>query len=577
MSLFNKKNYQLQLSGVVILFLFMFPFFVDLKFLFLALFCQTTIILNLYSDYSKELKIKRGHICWFLLVIFCFLSSLWAINPGLVWYEAFTYLQLLVVAFCSSLFFSASKKPSYYFSRFLSLVFYLFLFKALLSIVLFYLLDLNLWSNIFGNNSNYSTAFLIMLFPFSWYNQKSNLCKVFLIILTILVVWFTKTKACFLGMFLILFMILVVEKAKLLAKLPPLVILSLFFLGSGLIFYPIFKALNLVDAGRFYMIQSSIELFQNTDYLGVGLGNWLVNVYNYDLTTLVGGPFNSADRIVRPRNHNLISKLMAELGIVGILLFSLFIFELVKEVFIGLVKPMQYLIAIIVFLFLTNFYCSLYSFEYHFSELLFLTFIIFGLADSKEYFLKLRKGLFMLLIINSIVLLYASFSAYSRFKFKSAQRLELEQNYQGALNHLLSIYHPNIYTSYNANTPLAIPIAKLYSTLGQDSLAIRFYDKGLEENPNNINLMLSYANYLFERSEFEQAKALCNSAYLIQRNNFRTNELLFYIAMETSDFALGYKHLDRIKAFVQMKSYERYRPVSEEMQKRFNLKFNYNG
>ena len=109
-------------------------------------------------------RIERADIGWLVFIGICFLSYFWAINGGLVWYQAFGTLCLLMwMLLFRSLTprnTSGSIMPMLFCAFFLIIMVY-----HIGAIMRNVPTDAN-WNHYFGKNANYTSCFLVSFYPF---------------------------------------------------------------------------------------------------------------------------------------------------------------------------------------------------------------------------------------------------------------------------------------------------------------------------------------------------------------------------------------------------------------------------
>ena len=270
-------------------------------------------LIVLFSYRREKFIIRSVDIPVALLILWSALSSIWATNASLVWFQSFAYMQLFsIILFSRNIWLRINLRNAILYIYLTVLIF------TLLQVFLFLFLgseiENNAWHYIFGANQNYvSTYCLALLIPMvAFYrHQKHLLGQIIFISLQVLVLIVTKSVGASIA-------ILIVNLLIYRSFLKKGYTVSIVMIGFAFLFYYIFRHSNIDDPfsqnyPRLYMIKSSLLLFKEQFMIGVGSGNWQIESYKYIPLSLQRDLF----RLPGMGNHNLYTLVLSELGLIG--------------------------------------------------------------------------------------------------------------------------------------------------------------------------------------------------------------------------------------------------------------------
>lgn len=196
---------------------------------------------------------------------------------------------------------------------------------------------------IFGNNYNLlsetllSSGFLILSLKHWFKNERSSRFINILSVFLLLTAWLTFGRTAWISITLqiivyISIYFLVIKKKKIDFKSVILVLLSFLVIASPFIF----KMFSLQEANisstqnRLLLTDIAFKAFENKPLLGYGTGNFVNLVANnIRFVSKYGDPLDS---------HGVWQKLLAENGILGLILFALFSFVIFRKIYLGVLK-----------------------------------------------------------------------------------------------------------------------------------------------------------------------------------------------------------------------------------------------
>ncbi|QQY80034.1 O-antigen ligase [Keratinibaculum paraultunense] len=189
--------------------------------------------------------------------------------------------------------------------------------------------------SVFGN-PNVLAEYLIMIIPISlslfWYSKKIHKKGIFLItslILTIVLV-LTLSRGGWIGFAFGIFMFVLLVEKKLLLGIIPIALLGLYFLPQNII-NRILTIGSLKDSSNAYRIRLwkiTLEIIRDNWLIGVGFG-YIPFKATFETYIRTMPAYHS---------HNTYLQTMAEMGVLGLIVFIIFIFVLYKYAIKRLMK-----------------------------------------------------------------------------------------------------------------------------------------------------------------------------------------------------------------------------------------------
>jgi len=566
---FNKKLVREQnIQNVVIILLLLFllhsiPFIgTSYSFILFSLIPVLYFIYALNKEDKPFIKIILPDIGWIIFIGVGFLSYFWAVNGSLVWYYAFSWLTLFLWMLLFRTLFFQKNFGIYFFKTFL----FLFVINLLLHVYAIYsnaLFNSN-WVIIFGNNWNYTSVYLVSLYPFLlFYESKHFFFKCFKIIATCLLFWIlseTSARGAIIALISIYFYFAWANRSRTYfwRIIGGLSVFSICIAGiiynnnDYFNFIPLYNEFKKPgEWTRFYIILNSLYIFLDNPLGGIGLGNLHLEVYKYGVGSVEG--LNNVIKFNREGSHNLYSKLLAELGLIGAIAF---LFPISRIVWQGwsrsneLNNNQKAIFAnILVYLIGSFFYKDLNSYSYFFCGIQLLAFCSIGIFtsfDTTSNYYSLKKGSMNLLLVPSLAcLMWFIYANKTNYIYLRAQNM-ISRESEEAIQCLKTIYSPIFKTTNGREDKLiAFELAKLHQTQQKYSVAEDYYQIALKHAPYNEELLMSYANYLLKiRQNPEKAKACALRVYAIQNNYYPVIMLLAEIAIEELDYKQALYYLN---------------------------------
>lgn len=524
----------------------------DLKFIVLSFACLYFMKRSMIKSNKITVKLTSIDLSWICFVVLSCLSYFWAVDVSLVWTQSMGWFILIGWVIWSKQLFLKNNIAALL-HKYLVGLFFVYLSVSLIGVILQVSTDAE-WVRFFGNNSNYTSSFLIALFPFvlflpkkKEYNSTNLIIWLGSIVTILLVIYYCSVRAVLLAFLISIFLKFYLDR-RYKYLLVTLVIISIF---AAIIYSPISNLLfgnsGLVsdiqhtdNMSRWYLIKSSFRLFLENPILGIGSGNWHIEAYKYSLTDI--SPFNSPD-FLRHLDHNLYFTRLAELGVFGFsLLFIPIIYFFLKLVplthqFSQIEKA--FFTTIVVYLVTSMYYGSTSFRDSHFSGLQWLAFTGFGILSNRFRYIKLDNIVFRTffsLTFLSAFLWFGYAAAANNLIYDGKSDIKNGEIEKG-IQKIQKIYNPSLKTSLHTSQSLPYILAQNYEELGAISNASTFYKSALEHQPYNASILYDYASLLFfDMNELNRSGLLLQRLLEIDSLNSLTNILYSQVLFAKGDY-----------------------------------------
>ena len=498
------------------------------------------------------LKLTSIDLSWICFVVLSCLSYFWAVDVSLVWTQSMGWFILIGWAIWSKQLFLKNNIAALL-HKYLVGLFFVYLSVSLIGVILQVSNDAE-WVRFFGNNSNYTSSFLIALFPFVLflpkkreYNATNLIIWLGSIVTILLVIYYCSVRAVLLAFLISIFLKFYLDR-RYKYLLVTLVIITIF---AAIIYSPISNLLfgnsGLVsdiqhtdNMSRWYLIKSSFRLFLENPILGIGSGNWHIEAYKYSLTDV--SPFNSPD-FLRHLDHNLYFTRLAELGVFGFSLLFIpiiyFFLKLVPSVHQFSQIEKAFFTAIVVYLVTSMYYGSTSFRDSHFSSLQWLAFTGFGILSNRFRHFKLDSNVFRTFfsLIFLLAFLWFGYTAATNNLIYGGKLDIRNGDIEKGIQKIKKVYNPLFKTSQHTSQSLPYILAKNYKDLGDNKNGSIYYSKALEHQPYNASILYDYASFLFFDLEDTDTSNLLGRRLLeIDSSNSLTNILYSQISYERGDF-----------------------------------------
>lgn len=262
---------------------------------------------------------------------------------------------------------------------------------------------------------------------------------------------------------------------------------------------------------RFFLWNNSFKMIKIYPLLGVGCGNWPIQINKQGLTGSAAAYGNV--NFVQPHNDYL--KIFCENGIIGFIVFGAFFCIILFEIIVTILKSesiemekLMFLLGIIGFLIY-----AFFEFPYSRPEHFFLLVIYICLASnfsSKNVILKQKTILFKLVFpFIFIIFLNAIYVIRCEYYISEANKLRFSEKWQKSLFNLNKI-NTSFYNSDMTLTPVNWYKGIAYYNMQNYMQANLYLKKAYLEFPYNLNVINNLGSSFAQIGNYEKAKELYN-------------------------------------------------------------------
>lgn len=341
---------------------------------------------------------------------------------------------------------------------------------------------------------------------------------------------------------------------------------------------------------RIFLWKKSYELLKEKPLLGVGAGNWKIDILKLDVTKA-----NKKGHIVPRRTHNDYVQVITETGIIGFLLyasiFALIIFQAFKLLKILEKEEDKILTLTLLFALIGYLTYSFFSFPKERIETQMFLNTIMAFIVYKYYTLTKKVGDKKSFDIKTIFKPIAAVAIiFLALAVKSgADRVHSEVN----VNKIYSLRNTKDFdqvydlagdaiSPFSKISPFSEPFIKLQGAMlyqkkinGQDidiQQIVDKYEASLKEIPFHVKTLLEFAQVYVTEGNYEKALEYSTLAYEYAPSNFRVLVVHAYFLKKAGKFDEGYQILKQIDP---NKKYDHYVAVRKEFLQQIILN-NYN-
>lgn len=493
----------------------------ELQFILLGLLC--------IFSFTKSQKVAAANwkvVLFFgLFILQGFLSFFFAHDRSLIWFDSFNWLLVLLCLLSVNQNNSLSQEQFKILGNYFLIV---FLAVGLFSIIVSSVSpELNLTSLI-SKNTNFLCFGISFFLPFSKAYYKLPFRIVLFLLSVLICIYFETIGALIIVMLCLFYVVLPKEHLVKVSQLKFALLLcsSLFALVCfcSVDFNSLYHYLEGCIGGRIYMATSSIKLFFENPFLGLGVGNWDTFAYQY-LTS--ESNYDFCHDVMRPRNHNHILLVLSERGSLGIMLFVMTFYSTTVD-YLRTKASVIKLIVLIIYVYLCTIYSSINSHQYHFSIIQYFFFSYF-------FFRKYRTSKFsghsiirlLCLLARVLVVIWFSFILYQNHKYfiyRNSKDLESPIRFE-------SLVISPIYTQAKHNQPLYYESGLQYLSKKDTSKAIKYFELADSISPYHFDNNLRLANLYCLSDQDELSKSKLDKLNAIQPSHLGLvlQRTLFYL------------------------------------------------
>ncbi len=316
---------------------------------------------------------------------------------------------------------------------------------------------------------------------------------------------------------------------------------------------------NIKEGNSFHRLnlwKKTISLAQEKPLLGVGAGNWRIEILQYDLQVTT-----DRGRIMPDRAHNDYLQILAENGIIGLvtllLLFALLLYFCVRTLKKTENFQDSFFILILFFALVGYMVDSFFAFPRERIEMqiflnIIVAFIVFEYNNKfkKDNETKLQISIKPLAVVILCVLSISSYATYKRLQ--SEIGIKRIYTYSKLNNHEQIIKITNeIYSSFSTISPFCDPImqiraASLYQTKNDLNLVLETYNKSLKDSPYHIETLKGLAVVHANNKDYSKAFEYINTALKYAPTDVQIKTLKAKIFLSSNKIDEAYKTLRTI-------------------------------
>ncbi|MFZ4740990.1 MAG: O-antigen ligase family protein [Bacteroidales bacterium] len=286
---------------------------------------------------------------------------------------------------------------------------------------------------------------------------------------------------------------------------------------------------------RLNLWKKSLSLAEKNPILGVGAGNWRIEILQYDLQVTT-----DKGRVMPDRTHNDYLQLLVENGIIGLILFIL-MFAILLYYCIKILKKAEkfedsFFILILFFALVGYMVDSCFAFPRERIELQIFLNIIFAyiVFEYHKTFEKEKESKSQISVkaIAAILLCLLSISSYAAYKrLQSEVGVKKIYRYNKFGNHQQIIKTCNeIYSPFSTISPFCDPIMQIkaismYQNKNDLNLVFETFDKSLKDSPYHLETLNGLAVVYKNEKDYSKALEYCNTALKYAPTDNRTKIL----------------------------------------------------
>ncbi len=313
-----------------------------------------------------------------------------------------------------------------------------------------------------------------------------------------------------------------------------------------------FKLSDSSTNSRFGLWNKTLDLWEENPVLGVGSGNWKIEILKSDVVKYRNG------WVVPRRAHNDYLTILSENGIIGILAY-LAMFILILSCLIRVMKRSQSqddkMFALSIFFALIGYLCfSFFSFSRERVETQIILNILFAFSLFYSRQLKYKHETKANSKVFPFVLIFAlgfsTVTAYSSMKRMQAEiavnkmyiQISEKRNMASIYPLVRDIRSPFVSVSPR-NTPFLGLKAKFMNNLGKDKEAVLdVYFDALKDSPYHVRTIVEIAEIYDMSGDYDQALKFGNQAYKYAPSNelVLLRMAFYYERVEQLDSSLYY-------------------------------------
>ncbi len=512
----------------------------SIRFLYLSISVSIFLFAHFYRKEKSYNNLFRNQffICFLLVFIFCFISSL---TNGLfadsIYFLSKIFLLIIFVILVSNFLLENSFKdfliPLLLFSFFSSLIYFYQLYDQYDSIVIIE----DSWhrnkafDSISGSmgHKNLLASIHFLILPFIIYSiiNTNKFFKYFSYVCLFfsLIIFFQTQSRAVIGALIIssisYFLLSKISKNKLFQSIKYIlliVVVGFLFLNSinriESFKQEITKNIDFTTSQRFSLYKSSLKLISDNLIFGVGPANWRIKIWEYGLYN------NTFGDSFAQRPHNDFLWFFSEGGLVaGISYLLLFIILLRDSFWLSKNHEDSIFFKLLFATILGYFFISFFDFPSerisHLIIFLLIASIIITrkiVVEEKRYF-TIPKFLMLSLVLICFLIFYQSYNRFQSDKFASkAIAFKNKGNWTQTIKNIDRAYHNLYYAVDGTSTPLHYHRGIANYHQNKIDLALIDFKKAFNHNCNHIHVLNNLGTIHEIKGEYNLAKEYYNKA-----------------------------------------------------------------
>lgn len=480
------------------------------EFIFIELVVGVVILYHLLR--KQDARFNFIDLSIFLFWLFALASSYWSINHSYAFQEFAFFSSSVLLFYYGRIVFGQELYKNVY-SKYGLFIFAL-LFSLLCLVGLNNEIGVYRCSELISGNCNYTTAFGFCTVPFIFYSNINRPLKILSLSVLLSSIFFMGYLASTRGVFVVALIQLLIIAFLFFRKYRNAVIYGSMF-SVFLIILIIILAYNNIDVpilnefgkkfeiSRFNNQLLSWRMFSDYPLFGVGAGNWIVNVFNYNLTEFSNNLYYNV--LLIQENHNYYTLKLCENGLFSFFLFIPIFLILLKSIteFSNLNQICKACVFVLIaYVIFSIFYRTANSHYYLFSRIQGLGFLSMGVLSR-----SLFKNSFHSISLSSIILCLSigsiSFLSYWFYSDKKIDNIMKSDSSIPEKIQLIEKAKSVSYSSHRHGIPLDIMIAEMKDSEGLSPIIN--YEQALQIFPNKPDLLEPFIIYLMNNGFYEEA------------------------------------------------------------------------
>lgn len=302
---------------------------------------------------------------------------------------------------------------------------------------------------------------------------------------------------------------------------------------------------------RGHLVISSLSLLKQNLFFGIGIGNWIHQVYQYDVSHVSG--LNHPYLFYKVADHNVFLTYLVELGILGFSILAIPICYLMYKYYKTsvLISAIGCSVVSIIFLYFlfSNVYGGINIMRYYFSEMDVLLFMAMMILSHELNLCRIKISKITKFCLVLAGLASTLWYTMEKINFDNYNEVNQIQSNDGRkLDRLQRIYDSNFHSVRSYNKIVELDLAKEFRKEGYFEKSRKLLESALEKSPYNHNIIIEYVDLL--SSDLGDYKKALKYAHLLKIGNSLNNTpnmLLAKLYTEQCDYEKAVKYLNQIQ------------------------------